>query len=333
MRAVALALYLAGAEALTPPCEDDSSWILDTEKGEEGELSCSWVKENPNTRCERKGTNGKLASESCRDTCGTCCVDDAGWILGTSTGQANGLSCSWVAGNTIQRCKRTGEDGTLASQSCCGTCCEDDPDWTLVTNNGKTVDCDWVATKNTDTRCQRPGASSACKYTCGTCGLPGDPTMSPTTSPTKMPTPDEGDANVPTASPTSSPTSTPTPLRWQEAVKLTAPDAEASDRFGSSVAVSGKLVVVGAFGNDCDPSGSDCGAAYVYRVLDDATSPLLVANLTAPDAAAFDAFGNSVAVSGELVVVGANGNDCDPSGSDCGAAYVFAPGFEDRAQS
>ena len=43
--------------------------------------------------------------------------------------------------------------------------------------------------------------------------------------------------------------------------------------------------------------------------------------LTASDAAAGDAFGNSVAVSGDRMVVGANADD--DSGDESGSAYVF----------
>ncbi len=45
-----------------------------------------------------------------------------------------------------------------------------------------------------------------------------------------------------------------------------------------------------------------------------------VAKLTASDAAAFDNFGFSVSVSGDLAVIGAWGND--DAGSQSGSAYV-----------
>ncbi|KAH8084483.1 hypothetical protein JL720_7981 [Aureococcus anophagefferens] len=101
--------------------------------------------------------------------------------------------------------------------------------------------------------------------------------------------------------------------------KLVASDAAAYDWFGTSVAVSGDLVVVGADGND--DAGSDSGSAYVFRTTNDGASWTQVAKLVASDAAEDDWFGYSVAVSGDLVVVGARYND--DAGSDSGSAYVF----------
>ena len=95
-------------------------------------------------------------------------------------------------------------------------------------------------------------------------------------------------------------------------VEVTAGDGATEDYFGASVSVSGDTVVVGANGND-----SSQGSAYVFvRV---GSTWAQQAQLSAGDGAAFDQFGSSVSVSGDTVVVGANGdNDCQ------GSAYVFA---------
>ncbi|KAH8068715.1 hypothetical protein JL721_6578 [Aureococcus anophagefferens] len=106
---------------------------------------------------------------------------------------------------------------------------------------------------------------------------------------------------------------------WTETAKLVASDAAAVDSFGSSVAVSGDLVVVGAKYNDA--AGSWSGSAYVFRTTNDGASWTETAKLVACDAAAYDYFGTSVAVSGDLVVVGADKNN--DAGSDSGSAYVF----------
>jgi len=103
---------------------------------------------------------------------------------------------------------------------------------------------------------------------------------------------------------------------WSEQQKLTASDAAAGNNFGFSVAVSGDTAVVGANGED-DPSNS--GSAYVY--IRSGTTWSEQQKLMASDAAAGDQFGRPVAVSGDTVVVGANGNDSVPSNS--GSAYVF----------
>jgi len=104
---------------------------------------------------------------------------------------------------------------------------------------------------------------------------------------------------------------------WNEQSKLTASDDAAGDMFGVSVAISGDTMVAGA-PNDND-AGSDSGSAYVF--VRSGTSWSQQAKLTASDGAADDMFGNSVAISGDTVVVGAPyDND---GGSDSGSAYIF----------
>jgi len=105
-----------------------------------------------------------------------------------------------------------------------------------------------------------------------------------------------------------------------EDAKLTASDGAAGDRFGHRVAISGDTVVVGApFDDD---NGDASGSAYVFvRPVGGWTGALTEdAKLTASDGAANDVFG-SVAISGDTVVAGAEGDD--DSGSASGSAYVF----------
>ena len=115
---------------------------------------------------------------------------------------------------------------------------------------------------------------------------------------------------------------------WSWAAKLTADDAAANDEFGISVAVHGDTIVVGAHQNDADDQDNDEGAAYVFTKVSGIWGQK--AKLTASDATADDAFGISVAVHDETVVVGAhleNANDDDvditDDVTDSGAAYVF----------
>jgi hypothetical protein len=96
--------------------------------------------------------------------------------------------------------------------------------------------------------------------------------------------------------------------------RLTALDANSGDSFGSSVAVAGNWAVVGAPGDDA--AGLDSGAAYVFDVRTGRQLAKLAAGLDPGDF-----FGGSVAVSGNLCVVGATGDD--DKGSLAGAAYVF----------
>jgi hypothetical protein len=102
----------------------------------------------------------------------------------------------------------------------------------------------------------------------------------------------------------------PTVSTWTETTQLTdAAGLGGLDGFGSSVAVSGNIAVIGA------PSSSP-GAAYVFVFSGGSWSEQQ--KLTASDAASNDAFGVSVAVSGSTLVVGASGQN-----SNRGAAYVF----------
>lgn len=128
---------------------------------------------------------------------------------------------------------------------------------------------------------------------------------------------------------------------WSQQAYLKASNTGAGDLFGSSVAISGDLVVItapgersnatGVDGNESDNSARNSGAAYVFERLGGVWSQQ--AYLKASNASAGDGFGWSAAVSGNLVVVGASfesssaigvdGNESDNSAGASGAAYVF----------
>ena len=116
--------------------------------------------------------------------------------------------------------------------------------------------------------------------------------------------------------------------QWNEQVKLTASDAESKDEFGHAVAIDGDRIVVGAFrGDDFCPGNPNCdsGAAYVFRYDPDTSGWSEEAKLTASDAAFLDAFGNSVSISGDVIIIGAEyANDACPEDLFCnsGAAYI-----------
>lgn len=96
------------------------------------------------------------------------------------------------------------------------------------------------------------------------------------------------------------------------------PTPRGSDRFGSSVAISGERIVVGAFLDDT--GATDSGSAYVYDL--GASAPLVpVATLSNPDPASRDWFGRSVSISGTRVLVGAVGDSASASGP--GSAYLY----------
>ena len=115
---------------------------------------------------------------------------------------------------------------------------------------------------------------------------------------------------------------------YLQVAKLTASDAAAEDRFGCSVAIDGDTVVIGAYGDDDDGSGS--GSAYVFRTSDGGATYGQVAKLTPADGPSYDGasdgqwgqnFGHAVAIDGGTVVVAARYDD--DNGDYAGAVYVF----------
>ena len=105
------------------------------------------------------------------------------------------------------------------------------------------------------------------------------------------------------------------PNGWVEEAKLTALDGQESDWLGYSVAISGDVVVLGAI--NVNTPFENTGAAYVFRF--DGREWVQEAKLTASDRERADQFGYSVAISGDVVVVGAPQNHL----TAVGKAYVF----------
>lgn len=102
---------------------------------------------------------------------------------------------------------------------------------------------------------------------------------------------------------------------WSQQAKLVPDDGEANDEFGSSVAVDGDTVVVGAE-SDRTPRGRN-GSAYVFTRSEGEWHQQ--ARLTADRA---QIFGETVAVEGDTVVVGARATGIE-SFERAGSAYVF----------
>jgi hypothetical protein len=138
-----------------------------------------------------------------------------------------------------------------------------------------------------------------------------------------------------------------TPTNWSAQAYVKASNADGGDFFGSSVAIDGDTMVVGAvaedsslrtvingIGSSSSNSARDAGAVYVY--VRNGGNWIQQAYLKAPNAEAGDAFGTSVAISGDTIVVGAlledssqttitNGStaSADNTAGGSGAAYVF----------
>jgi hypothetical protein len=103
---------------------------------------------------------------------------------------------------------------------------------------------------------------------------------------------------------------------WSLEQKLPAPQTILDGRFGYDVALQGDRLVAGA--PHVDGSAARSGAVYVYERVGTTWSQAQV--LTAPDGAAWDEFGYSVALSGDRLAVGAPYDDVE---HDAGSAYVF----------
>lgn len=109
-----------------------------------------------------------------------------------------------------------------------------------------------------------------------------------------------------------------------ENAKLTASDAEASDLFGTSARVQGDAIQVGAPAASGAPA-ADAGAAYLFRKPAGGWSGALVETekLTASDGATGDRFGSPSVPGGDLIAVGATGDDAG-AGVDQGSVYLLA---------
>ena len=119
--------------------------------------------------------------------------------------------------------------------------------------------------------------------------------------------------------------------KWKEVQKIVASDRESVDFFSWSVSISGNYAIAGAYKEDEDTSGSNtassAGSAYLFE-RDTATGHWKeVQKIVASDRGSDDRFGISVSISGDYIIVGANQEDHDASGSSpaagAGSAYIF----------
>lgn len=110
---------------------------------------------------------------------------------------------------------------------------------------------------------------------------------------------------------------------WLEKAKLTAFDANDSDKLGGCVSISGNTIIAGAPYEDFNATLIDSGAVYVYEKPKSGgwVSTNEANKLIASDHNATDNFGASAAISGNTVVVGAYKDD--DNGSNSGSAYVY----------
>ncbi len=105
------------------------------------------------------------------------------------------------------------------------------------------------------------------------------------------------------------------PGQWGFVARLVDPTEAALRYFGAAVAVDGDLIAVGAWGAD-----DSRGEVFLYSR---AAGWARIMTLTDPTGQPRDAFGQSLALSGDTLVAGAPNVDADPTMADSGAAVVF----------
>ena len=101
--------------------------------------------------------------------------------------------------------------------------------------------------------------------------------------------------------------------------KFLAPDRAVGDQFGYSVALDGDLALIGSLLDNA--KGFNSGSVYLF----DITSGNLLQKFLAPDGTSHDRFGRSVALDGNLALIGSFLSDYNwiDNGMDSGSAYLF----------
>eukprot|EP00602_Paraphysomonas_sp_CaronLab_P006843 CAMPEP_0185019268 /NCGR_PEP_ID=MMETSP1103-20130426/1882_1 /TAXON_ID=36769 /ORGANISM="Paraphysomonas bandaiensis, Strain Caron Lab Isolate" /LENGTH=576 /DNA_ID=CAMNT_0027549475 /DNA_START=164 /DNA_END=1894 /DNA_ORIENTATION=+ len=107
---------------------------------------------------------------------------------------------------------------------------------------------------------------------------------------------------------------------WTYAAKIVPADASRDDLFGFSTALHDNTAAISAVDDDANGI-SDVGSVYVYTIAGGGSQWSQEGKLLASDATGRDAFGISLSLEMNTLVVGANGDD--DRGSNSGSAYVF----------
>ena len=116
---------------------------------------------------------------------------------------------------------------------------------------------------------------------------------------------------------------------WEFQKKLLASDRDAYDQFGSSVAIDGNTIAVGAHMEDHDADGLNAewqtGSAYVFGF--DGSAWVQSQKIVASERWDWDLFGSSIDIDGDVIAVGARQEDHDTLAAnyvaDAGAVYIF----------
>jgi hypothetical protein len=109
---------------------------------------------------------------------------------------------------------------------------------------------------------------------------------------------------------------------WTTEKRLTASDDSPPHRLGESVLIDGDSIFAGAPRSDC-AGGAACGAVYHFRYLDyGGYNWFQTGKVTSSDPDSSDHFGQALTVSGDLLLVGAPGDDISYY-NDVGSAHVY----------
>lgn len=110
------------------------------------------------------------------------------------------------------------------------------------------------------------------------------------------------------------------PMISAQQARLRSPIPGTDDYLGFAVDIDGDTAIVGAYYDNL-PNKTDAGSARVFVRSGVDWQEIPQGLLTASDAQANDVFGYSVAIDGDVIVIGAHGDDSH--GSASGHAYVF----------
>ena len=112
---------------------------------------------------------------------------------------------------------------------------------------------------------------------------------------------------------------------YQLTNKFTAPNGGISDCFGTSVAVNGNVIAVGA--PRSDETAFDAGSVYTYKFDFAANTATLDLLITDPDGAAGDGFGAAVVIAPTTLAVGAERLDAPSGQQNTGGVVVYESSF------
>lgn len=117
---------------------------------------------------------------------------------------------------------------------------------------------------------------------------------------------------------------------WHFFQNISSPDKHDYDRFGERVFVDGNRAIVSAFRNKTNANGvsnsEEAGAVYYYEFTD--STWVFKQKIVANDRGRFKQFGVQIAMKGDVMLIGSNGDQAGVPGynvrnSHAGSAYVF----------